>query len=144
MIWLLVHFVLCVYWVYWNWKQYYHPLFLADKTLTGKGKRRRPKVTSNDGWAALVSALKSSSETEAAPQDADMAFGQFVGFRLKAMTDERKNKCMSEILQSISASSIQPEGRVSGLGYFLLRKEFFASLLSVLMNLTHIIVGSIH
>ena len=40
------------------------------------------------------------------PQDADTAFGQFVGLRLKAMTEERKNKCMSEILTSLTANSM--------------------------------------
>ena len=84
----------------------------ADKTKAGKGKGRRTKVTSSDGWSALVSALQTSSDDQASPQDADMAFGQFVGFRLKAMTDERKNKCMAEILQSITSSSLQPKERV--------------------------------
>ena len=106
-------------------------LFSADKTKAGKGKGRRSKVTSSDGWAALVSALKTSSEPEASPQDADMAFGQFVGFRLKAMTDERKNKCMSEILQSITASSMHQEERVSWRSYFLALKSFYLSLLNV-------------
>ena len=56
------------------------------------------------------------------PPDADEAFGVFVSQRLKAMTEPRKTKCISEIMQALLSNNVS-EAQVQVIIYKLLGIE---------------------
>ena len=99
---------LCSHFNHQYWNLYFN--FLAEQQvqdISARGKKNQKGATQQDGWDALVRACHAmGADDQSIPQDADMAFGQFVGFRLKAMTEDRKNRCMAEILKSLTASSM--------------------------------------
>ena len=93
-----------------KWKlliQIYASIHLGNKkrsaTTTSAAvdvKKRRKATTAGEGWEAVIQACQAlASKKTPAVADADDAFGQFVAQRLKAMTEPRKTKCMSEMMQ---------------------------------------------
>ena len=63
--------------------------------------------TKKPHWEAF-SSLCTTVKGNAVPLNAEMSFGQFMGFKLMGMTDARKNHIMGEMMKLILSSNVQP------------------------------------
>lgn len=87
--------------------------FLSDRpqqkvlrTTSKKILKAKKRKLSEDHWGVFQDACKVvKNQTPSSILDADLTFGQFVGLKLKTMTEARKNICIAEIIQILTKAT---------------------------------------